>query len=237
MILRISWNVVKGLSYIMYFLTIIFFPFKPLWSTIMLFSIVAMWSRIPGMGFPVIGRYLMLFDVVDFFGVIIAINIGGWQGAVFSIIINLGSIFLGNETNFIFMIKDAICVFLACLITPFIYMATHDIGVTMGLFTLIRAFFFIPLHMIVPNLHTSEFIVRLIQVTTSLYLINLFYAKMFGNFFDSILSSGVDFSWTLFFLVTAVLVGAKLTNKIQERMQKNKTKEEAQCHYTGYNLA
>ena len=41
----------------------------------------------------------------------------------------------------------------------------------------------------------------------AIFIINMFYAKMFGSFFENLLIKGAVFSWPLFLLVTIIVLG------------------------------
>ena len=52
----------------------------------------------------------------------------------------------------------------------------------------------------------KEYIFNEIVIVIALMVINSFYMKVFGNFFDKLLDKGVVFSWTLFLFATVIIL-------------------------------
>ena len=79
-----NWPIIIVTTITLYALTILTLPFNAIYATILLFSLISFWSRLPGVCIyePVSIIYLM--DFVDIFSIIIAIYIGPAQGATFS---------------------------------------------------------------------------------------------------------------------------------------------------------
>jgi hypothetical protein len=205
--LAIFWPLVIFVTVILYGLLLLFLPFSPQAATIMLFSIISFWSRLPGVGIPSPFYILYLTDLVDFFSMILAINIGGIPAAIFTFLINMVSRAAGNFPNWIAVFDDAVAQALVCLIIPFVHVLTGgDILVTMVWYSVLRLIVNIPIIMLIPDgTSLPRLIVEVIVSGSALIAINAFYARLFGNFFDSLLKGGVEFSWILFLLVTIVI--------------------------------
>ncbi|MBU0758143.1 MAG: hypothetical protein KKF44_08800, partial [Nanoarchaeota archaeon] len=122
--IAIQWRMVNLVTIATYVFIILFLPFNQTTSSILLFGLIAFWSRLPGTGTPPPGEWLTMLDVVDIFSLIVAVNIGGIQGAVFSVVINLGSRVVGSFPDWTPILKDTLAQFIACLVIPFIYNIT-----------------------------------------------------------------------------------------------------------------
>ncbi|PLW80474.1 hypothetical protein C0585_02150 [Candidatus Woesearchaeota archaeon] len=225
---NIHWDLVKKTTISSYILLIIFLPLNPIWSTVLLFSIVAIWSRLPGMATPHIGDWILMLDLVDFFSMIIAINIGGVEAAIFSIIVNIGSKIMGEHGNWLLAIKDMIAVALTCMMIPYVHLITSNIQITMALFTVIRNLWFIPMQVLMPAVSWGKFWMLRIVWSSGLFVINNLYSRFFGEFFDGLLKTGVNFSWSLFLLVTSVLVGVGIYKKYFKKTTINQTNNTTQ---------
>lgn len=217
----IYWEKVNTATILLYFLIIIFLPINQHVSTIFLFALIALWSRLPGIGHSIIGTWLISLDFVDIFSMIIAINFGGLTGAVFSVILNLGSGFFSKDTFWFPIIKDAIAQFFVCLIIPFVYAISGNIIITMTSYTLLRTLMFFPMQLFPSDLNFQQFIVTITGWTIILLIVNNFYAAIFGNFFNSLFESEVKFSWILFLFVSLVIVSSKVYLYLKNHSKKN----------------
>jgi hypothetical protein len=204
------WPLVIATTIVLYSLIIITLPFNQQTSTLFLFALISYWSRLPGVGIPSPFFILYLADVVDLFSMLIAIHVGGIQGAFFSLFGNMWSRAAGITPWWNGVIKDSIIMFCICLITPFLYaISGKDVFVTMMLFTIIRRIGFIILWFFYPvPASIFEFAVLWSGVTVASLLINGFYARYFGYFFDSLLANGVSFNWPLFIAATVIVFGS-----------------------------
>lgn len=213
------------MTLILYFLLVVFLLINSKISTVFLFAIVALWSRLPGMGHPVLGPWLITFDMVDIFSMIIAINMGGFSGAIFSVVLNIGSGFFGKFTNWFVVIKDALAQFVVCLIIPFVYSISGNIIFTMTCYTILRSLMFLPMQLLPSDLNFHQFIVTLTGWTILLIIVNNFYAAIFGNLFDSIIRNGEKFSWVFFIFVTLIIVSLKVYFYIKNNHRKKETED------------
>ncbi len=207
----IFWPMVIFVTVFLYALLILFLPFSTAWATVMLYSIISFWSRLPGVGTPSPFYVLYLTDLVDFFSLIIAINIGGIPAAIFTLLINLVSRACGVFPYWMAVFEDAVAQAIVCLIIPFIHVATGgNILVSMIWYTVLRLIINIPLYIVLPDpTPFPQFIVEVFVVGAALVAINAFYAQLFGKFFDNLLQSGIEFNWLLFLFVTIIIFAAK----------------------------
>lgn len=209
--LSIHWPIVIVVTTVLYALILISLPFDQVQSTIFLFALLAYWSRIPGMGTEVGGTILFATDFVDLLACVLALNIGGVYGANFQAIINLISRFAGVFPRWETVVKDIIAQYICCLIIPYVHVWTgSDFTKTFIIYSVIRWFLFIPMRFVEPTPRPwPVFIQRIVTVQASTIIVNWFYGKYFGGFFNSIVAHGVQFNWLLFFIVTVVVIVGK----------------------------
>jgi Sec-independent protein translocase protein TatA len=205
--LMLNWPIIITVTGISYLLMILFLPFNPLYATIILFGIIAFWSRLPGVGMYSPFYILYFLDFVDFFSLILAVHIGGFQAAIFSATINLGSRMVGVTPSWLGVFKDTIAQFLTCLIIPYIHVLTGgDIFISMIWYSVIRLLWFFPMRLLPVETSFPQFLSILVVGEGSLIIINGLYVKLFGGFLNRLLLSGATFSWVLFLFVTAVIL-------------------------------
>ena len=210
--LAIHWPAVFLITAILYILTIVLIPFSPAYSTICLFAIIAFWSRIPGVGMPSPLLILYFMDVIDFFSVVIAINIGGMEGGLFSLFINLSTRFCGVFPEWISTIKDSFAQFISCLLLPaFLPFMGYNIEYGIILYTILRSIVYVIFRVIPDGQDPVTFwVTDIMGASAVLFTINIIYAKLFGQFFEALLRQGVSFNWWLFILVSMVIYHVKI---------------------------
>ncbi|MBD3163734.1 hypothetical protein GF323_00880 [Candidatus Woesearchaeota archaeon] len=84
-------NSLYKVTLVIYALIIFFWLLDPSISTILLFALISLWSRVPAMA----TNFTKDVEIVDFFTVMIAINLGGIAGGLYGASIMLISRFLG----------------------------------------------------------------------------------------------------------------------------------------------
>lgn len=203
----IQWMQVIVVTLVLYALMIITLPFNQQYSMMFLYAIIAYWSRLPGVGIPVPLYILYNADMVDLISCIVAVNVGGIQGAMLSVFGNIASRMAGFTPEWPGVIKDTLLQFLICLIIPFIHAVTGaDIVVTMVIYTVIRRIGFIIVHLVYPQYSHAQYIFVWTGTTLANVAVNWFYAVFFGRFFDSLIHSGKGFRWDLFLAVTVIIL-------------------------------
>lgn len=205
------WPIIIIVTVILYGLILLFLPFNQVYSTISLFALVGFWSRLPGVGMPSPFYVLYFADFVDFFSLIVAVNIGGFEGAIFSVFLNLTSRACGVFPSWLGVAKDTLSQFVVCLIIPYVYLLTGgDIFVSMIWYSVLRILMFFPMRLLPVETSFPQFLVTLVGAGTAVLAINAVYAKLFGDFFDGLLKSGVKFNFILFLFVTVIILAAKI---------------------------
>jgi len=205
--LVVYWPIVYLVTAILYIMMILFLPFNQVKATVFLFLIVAFWSRIPGVGFPSPFYILYLADFIDFFALIVAVNLGGIYGVFFVIFGNIVSRACGVYPSWLGVIKDTIALSVACLVIPLIHSALgSDIFLSMIIFSVIRLLMFFPMRILPVETSFPQFLLEMLGAGTISIIINAFYASLFGTFFDSLLKKGMQFSWPLFIFCTIVIL-------------------------------
>jgi len=245
-IINIHWPFVLITSVVLFGLILITLPFNPQMSTVFLFLFIAYWSRIPGVGIPSPLFILYQMDLVDLFSMIVAINIGGLQGAMFTIFANIASRAAGITPTWAGVLNDAGSQAIICLFMPLIHSITKSVFVSMMVFTIIRRLGFIVGHFIYPQVSSFlYYIIVLWPGSTFVSLtINGFYGKYFGKFFNGLMQNGVQFSWILFLVATLLmfvlwrLMSGKKTSELLQKgalmklifnkLSKEKKKEQKQ---------
>lgn len=207
--ISIHWPFVLITSCTLFVLILVTLPFNTRLSTIFLFAFIAYWSRLPGVGIPTPLFILYQADLVDMFSMIVAINIGGLEGAVFSLFGNFASRMAGIFPRWSGVFNDAASQFVICLIIPFIHAYIGNVFITMMVYTLLRRLGFIVGYFCMLHTQFSPayfFFVVWPGATAVSLIINAFYGRYFGFYLDGILKSGVQFSWSLFLIATIVII-------------------------------
>jgi hypothetical protein len=146
-------------------------------------------------------------DVIDIFSVIVAVNLGGVEGAMFSLCGNVISRLCGVYPEWKGVFEDSVAQFLTCLIIPFVHVALGgNILVTVIAYTVIRIIIMLPMDFVFYCTSVPKWIIEIIIGTILIIFINIIYVKLFGDFFDNLLKRGMNFSWILFIFATAVII-------------------------------
>jgi hypothetical protein len=233
----IHWGIIRIVSGILYILMLLTLPFSVTASTMLLFTLIAFWSRLPGVAIVTPLWILYMIDVVDLFSMLVAINVGGIYGAVIAAFCNFVPRIAGITPPWSDVVKDTIIQPIICLIIPFVYSVVNDITACMIIYTLLRqaGFFFAnfiyPEHGLFP-----KYLVIFILYTTTQTIVNYMLSKYFGGFFNNVIASGVGFNWILFLIATIVvlltfvftkksIISVKLLKGITRNILKNTKKE------------
>ena len=201
----LQWPAVKATSVVLYFLVIVLLIVDVKAATIVLFALIAFWSRLPGVSTPHPAWILLNLDLVDLFTMILAINLGPLKASLFVLFTNIWSRAMGVYPGWSGQIKDTLWMIILSFVVPHIYHITESLTLTMLVFTVGRSFLFLTVGMIIPHRSIVDQILTEIQFQASLITVNIFYTKVFGDFFDGLLEKGVRFSWILFLFCTVVM--------------------------------
>lgn len=206
----LNWPIVFVTTVSLYVMMLLCLPFSTVYATIFLFTLIAYWSRLPGVSIPApISAPLYVADVVDIFSVIISLNISGMAGGIFSLFCNLAARFSGAYPEWGGYISDTLSQFVTCLILPlFTSLSGTDIFTAVIAYSVIRIVFVLIFDQIFYFYTVSllRYMTEVVVGTILLLAVNIFYTKLFGNFINSLLQSGVAFSWILFLVATAIIL-------------------------------
>ena len=201
------WPLVLVITVVLYGLILITLPFNAVHATVFLFGLIAFWSRLPGVAVKDPSYILYLADFVDLFSLIIAVNLGGFYGGIFALIFNILPRVCGFYPLWYMVIEDGIGQFLVCLIIPFFHAAFGgDILISMIIYTILRVVIILPVDFFLYPASKVQWIIEVVVGLFALFIINGFYAKVFGGFFDGLLKQGVHFSWLLFLFATVIIL-------------------------------
>lgn len=210
----VFWKPLYRASAIMFALSLMLLPVSRTMSMIVLFSIICLWSRIIPMVFPPARE----IDVIDFFVLIIAVNIGGLVGALFGAFNMLFSRFFSQSENIHYTLKDTLAYFLGAFLLPVVY------GISGSLLTAI--FFFVAFRYAVRMAVTflfdreclGEEIGSILVGVPLAALFNTFLVKFFGPVTTRLIEGGIGFSFEIFALAAALL-GIPLALKFLKQRQ------------------
>lgn len=200
----ILWKPLQRTTVIMYLLVLLLaFP-APKIATLLLFAIVALWSRVPAM----MTMFTRDTEVVDFFTVIISLNMGPLIGGIFGAGLILFSRIFGPLEDLDYTFKESICFFVGAFFSYYVYAwAGANVMITMFSFTFIRYAFYPVLDLITtPNKVFLTLIILAISAPVAV-VSNLLWVNLFGDALNRIFEKGAVISWELLLFVTgAVLV-------------------------------
>lgn len=209
--LAVNWTLVIFTTVILYVGIFLMLPFNTVYATIILFGLISFWSRLPGGGLPQPYNILYFTDLVDFFSLIIAVNVGGFAGGMFCIAANAWAKVCSVYPGWDLVGEDIAGQFVVCLIIPFVHVwLGGDIFISMMAYTILRIAVILPFDALLSfTLYGHNIISWTTSVTINcgaLFIINATYAKLFGKYFDSLLIKGVSFSWSLLLIATVVIL-------------------------------
>ena len=206
-ILSLHWPVVIAVILGLYVLILLSLPFNTTLATIFLLAIIAYWSRLPGVGIPHPFFILYQADVIDIFMLLIAIHVSPLHAIGFAVFCNLTSRAAGVYPPWVGVFKDTLILSLNALMAPFIYILVgKNILIVVGIYSVVRIIMFVILHIIFPQWPIPQMLVSEAGAAVAVFLINMFYAKVFGSFFENLLQEGIAFNWLLFLIVTVVVL-------------------------------
>lgn len=207
-----NWPIIIPTTIVLYVLTIIFLPFNSIYATIMLFSLIGFWSKLPGVCIYEPLPILYVMDFVDVFAVIISIYIGPFQGAAYALFWNIFPRLCGAYRNWLVFVKDGVAQAIVCMFMPLINVAVGgNLLVAVTIFSIIRVPLYLVFCFILPHRNFVEQIIQTSVAGTIIVLVNMLYVKLFGDFFANLLNQGASFSWTLFLIASAIILLFSMT--------------------------
>ncbi|MBR9700162.1 hypothetical protein GOV09_06920 [Candidatus Woesearchaeota archaeon] len=219
----IRWKPLITTTIVMYILVLLFWAIYQPIATILLISILCLWSRVPAM----VSWFTKDTDVIDFFTVFIALNVGGLWGGVFAWTVFMFSRFFGPVEDFEYTIKDANAFFIGGLLTPFFFTITGgNLLLTIYFFTIFGRY---AVYLFQDLVFTPAKIILdagLILVGIPIaYFSNTFLVTAFGDTLNDIFRTGMKVNIGLFLTVTGlVLFFFIITRFIEKGEQKIQSK-------------
>lgn len=206
-ILSLNWPIIIFFTIILYILTIVALPFSTVYATIFLFALIAYWSRLPGVGTYHPFFILYQADLVDIFTLFVAIHVGVFEAIIFTVFCNLSSRAAGIYPPWQGVIKDAIIQSVIAMMVPLLYVIVDgNIFALVAIYTILRSLGFFIFGFIWPMFSIPQLLFIESGAAIAVFVVNMFYAKLFGTFFENLLQKGVAFSWTLFLFATIVIL-------------------------------
>ncbi len=198
----VLWKPIKYVSALIYILILLLLPINTFWSVIMLFGLIAFWSRIPCM----ISAFTKDLEVVDFFTVLIAIHVGGLFGGLFGLTIMFFSRIFGPREWFLYTLKDALSIFVGGLLSPWLYALWGNNALyTIYTFTVIRYVMYLLLTLILePEVIGMEIGISISSIFVA-YISNTLVMKFFEKTLSKVFENGTQFSLELFIFSTAIV--------------------------------
>jgi hypothetical protein len=206
----ILWKPLQKTTLVMYALVFLLAIPAPKAATLMLFGIVALWSRVPAM----MTMFTRDTEVVDFFTVIIALHMGPLIAAFFGSGMILFSRIFGPLEDLDYTIKESILFFVGAFFSYYVYTwFGASIMVTMFSFTFIR-YSLAPVLDLVTTPGKVFLTLIILTVSAPIAVIsNLLLVNIFGESLDVIFAKGAVISWELLLFVTVIIVGFFLVSK------------------------
>lgn len=199
----VNWKGAKKATLIIYLVVIILIPFNQKIAAILLFSLLCFWSRLVTM----LNDYIKDLDVIDFFSVLISINIGALQGAVFAFLNLSIPRFFGRVEPIAYVFKDAVAMAVAALLTPIVYSLTHqNLLLTMYIYTVMRYVFYLAQTISFDRSELGLDITYCFIGPWIAYFMNTIMVKVFGGALDEVFKKGIVVSKELFLFVTIVIL-------------------------------
>jgi len=186
---------------------IISLPFSRNMPLIFLFAIIGIWSRLPGVGIHHPFYILYQADVIDIFMLIISIHISPYHAILFVWFCNISSRSAGVFPGWPGTFHDCIIMTVLAVLAPIFYsLSSQNILTVVAIYSVLRIVGFIIMGFIWPIRSISQLFFEEIGAGFAIFIINMFYAKTFGGFLENLLIKGAVFNWTLFLLVTIIVL-------------------------------
>jgi len=212
----ILWKPLKVVSLIIYILVILLIPISQFWSVIILFALIALWSRVPCL----VSMFTKDLDVVDFFTVMLAIHVGGLFGGIFGFIVMMFSRLFGPNEWFLYTLKDAISIMVSGFLAPLFYNLFGSALLTLYAFTITRWVLYLGLTALIEPEYMGLELGLCSIGTLKSYLYNTFVMKTFEGALLGVFAGGVHFSIGLFMVATGVIAGFYVVGKVAKLLEK-----------------
>ncbi|MCB9359476.1 hypothetical protein H6503_06085 [Candidatus Woesearchaeota archaeon] len=204
--INLVWPLVLATTVGLYAMIILAMPFSSTFATIVLFALIGYWSRLPGVGIHHPFFLIYQMDVIDIFMIIIAANTNPFNAIAFTWFCNSISRLSGTFPDWSGVIQDNIIMTVFAFFVPLLDAVTGgNLVVVVTIYSIFRPIGFTLFHFIWPRMSLPQRIITSLVAGFWIFIVNIFYAKLFGDFFDRLLEKGVSFSWPLFVFATIVI--------------------------------
>lgn len=223
----VFWKPLLYTSIGMFVITILLIFVSPFLAAIMSFAILTLWSRIPAM----MTRFTKDLDIGDFFSVMIAINVGGIQGAAFGTLNLWFSRIFSTVEPFEATIEDSVAFMVWIPLMPFFYdLWGGNIVFTMYTFTLLRHTTHTLLAFVLePQEVGYEFISSVVGIPIG-FASNTILSTLFAEKVTKLTKEGLGLSWEILVFIAIVFGLIWLTRFLQKWSQKREKRNEAFGH-------
>lgn len=220
----ILWKPLYKTTIVLYVLVFLLMIPAPQIATLLLFAIVAMWSRIPAL----MTIFTKDVECVDFLTVIIAIHMGGLTGAIFGSSIILFTRIFGPTEDLDYTIKESVCFFAGAFVSLGVFKLTGNVTITMFSFTFIRYTLYPCLTLVTqPGKVFMDLVILSVSAPIAVFS-NLLLLRLTGPALDRIFAKGAIVSWELLLFVTAIIGGFFLVSKFMAREEEKRIAKEGE---------
>jgi hypothetical protein len=219
----VLWKPLYKTTIVLYLLVLLLaFP-APIAATVLLFAIIAIWSRVPCF----ISEFTKDLEIVDFTTVVVTIYVGPVVGALFGSGIILGTRLFGPTEMLSYTIRDSICFFFGAFAASFMFAVTGgNVLVTMFSLTFVRYTLYPVLGLLFsPGLFVLDAIILSVSAPVAI-MSNLFLVKVFGNSFDTMFEAGATLNWWLFLFVTVIIAVFFIVGRFMEKEEQKRMSHE-----------
>ncbi|MFC1454521.1 hypothetical protein ACFLQI_00325 [Candidatus Undinarchaeota archaeon] len=199
----IKWNLLFWMSISVFALIFISLPFSPFASTIFSFLLLSMWSRIPCH----IGYYTKDMEIIDFFAVVIGVNIGLLWGGMWGFAVMWFTSVYGKCEAPLHTMASSLGMLAGGLVAPFAYAYfNNSLLLAMYTFTVARYVVGYAVVFTIGQAIAFEEIKALVPCLIIAYITNTIYVLLFGDYFTTkLLVRGMQIDWTLVLFMGCVL--------------------------------
>lgn len=209
-------------SLVLFAIGIILVPINQLYSTLVLFGLVGLWTRIP----TFFADFLKDLEQVDFLTIMIALNIGGWIAGWFGMVVMLFSRAFAPLEWPMYTMKDSLCFFVCGNLVPFIYNYWGgNLLLTAYTFTTIRYILYMILTILIEPGAIAIEAMYLTMGAPVAYLVNTGAITFFAPLTAPILKHGVGLNIELISIVLVILLLGAAAEYLNKKYLKKPKKE------------
>ncbi|MFH1786489.1 MAG: hypothetical protein ABH829_02495 [archaeon] len=199
----IKWDLLFWMSVSVFALIFITLPFNPFVSTLFSFLLLCMWSRIPCH----IGYYTKDMEIIDFFAVVIGVNIGFIWGGLWGFAVMWLTAVYGKCEAPLHTLASSMGMFAGGIVAPFAYVYFgNNLLLAMYSFTVARYIVGYATVFTIGQAIAFEELKALVPCLVIAYATNTFYVLLFGDYFtEKLLLTGIHIDWALVLFMGCIL--------------------------------